>query len=445
MEYHHLETATALVARAQKAGADAVDAIVTASSQLNAGIRLGVPETIERAESQGVGLRVFCGESSATLSTADLSEAGLAKLVESAIAIARVAPPDAYAALADSTRLAKSLPDLELVDALEPSIDMLLARAKACEAAGREVPGIRNSEGADASFSASHVALASSHGVAAAYRQTYSSLSLSLIAGEGDAMQRDYAYRTTRFASELPDAGELGREAATRTLAKLNPTKIASQTMPIAFDPRVAKSLVSAFASAINGSAIARGTSFLKDAMGTQIFAPHVTIIDDPLMKRGLGSRPIDAEGVAPEKRHFIDKGVLTSWLLDTRSANQLGLATTGHASRGLSSAPHPSPSNLYIAAGSQTPEALLKNAGTVFYVTETFGHGVNLITGDYSQGASGFLYVNGERREAVSEVTIAGNLREMFAGLTPANDVQFHYATNAPTLLVARMTVAGT
>jgi len=440
-----LAASTDLVARAKKAGADNADAIAVSSTQLNAGVRLAVPETIERAESMGVGLRVFCGKSSATLSTADTSEAGLSKLVESAVAIARAAPPDAFASLADSALLAKTIPDLEMVDALEPTIDMLLARAKACEEAGRDVAGIRNSEGADASFSSTTIALASSHGVEASYRQTYSALSLSLIAGEGETMQRDYAYRTTRFASELPDAAEIGREAATRTLAKMHPEKIPSQTISVAFDPRVGKSLLSAFASAINGAAIARGTSFLKDAMGTQVFAPHITIVDDPFIKRALGSRPIDGEGVAPQRRNLIEAGTLTSWLLDTRSANQLGLTTTGHASRGISSAPHPAASNLYIAAGKETPETLLKDAGTVFYVTETFGHGVNMITGDYSQGASGFLYVNGECRQAISEVTIAGNLRAMFAALTPANDLHFHYATNVPTLLVASMTVAGT
>lgn len=445
MNQELLSLAEAVVAKAKQAGADAADAIAVASTQLNAGVRLGVPETVERAETKALGVRVFIGKSQATLSTADLSTSGLSQLVESAIAIARVAPPDPFAGLPDASQLAGTLPDIDAWDNAEPSMDALLARAKTCEEAGRSTAGITNTEGADASFSASHSALASSHGVAAQYRSTMHALSCSLIAGEGEAMQRDYAYATARHLADLHDAIAVGSEAASRTLAKMHPTKIPSQTITVAFEPRVGRQLLSAFASAINGAGIARGTSFLKGDLGKEIFAPSITIVDDPLRKRGLASRPVDGEGVATRALKVIDGGVLQSWLLDTRSAAQLGLASTGHAVRGLSSAPSPAASNMHIVAGEKSVDALLRDAGNVLYITETFGHGVNLITGDYSQGASGFYYVNGERREAVSEVTIAANLRSMFRDMVAANDLAFRYSLNTPTLLIAGMTVAGT
>jgi PmbA protein len=440
-----LDTADALVTRATRAGADAADALAIESTELNTGVRAGVPETIERAESQAIGLRVLVGKAQATLSTADMSDNGLARLVENALAIAKASPEDPYAGLADASLLGNAATDLDMADPQEPDIDTLLERARLCEEAGRAVDGITNSEGADAGFSRSHIALASSHGIAASYSGTSSSISASMIAGTGETMQRDYAYSVARHAQDMRDAHRIGAEAAQRTLDKMHPQKLPSATMPVLFEPRVAKQLLAAFGSAINGAAIARGTSFLKEKMGAQVFANSITITDDPLRKRGQGSRPIDAEGVAPTPRALVKNGILQSWLLDCRTARQLGLQTTGHASRGLSSAPSPSSSNLFIHAGDRSVAALLKDAGDVFVVTETFGHGINMITGDYSQGASGFLYKNGEKHVAVSEVTIAGNLADMFLHATPANDLAFDFATNSPSLLIASMTVAGT
>lgn len=432
------------VQAALRGGATAADAKAIHSTHLTASVRLGAPETIERAESSGIGLRVFVGQQYATLSTADTRPEALATLVENALAIAKAAPADPFAGLADAAFAPDILPDLELFDAAEPTMEQLQAHAAACEESGLSTQGITNSEGADASYSAYAVALVNSQGASFHYRTSQHALSCSLIAGEGERMQRDYAYHTTRFASDLAAPEILGAEAATRSFARLNPRKIPSQKVAVMFEPRVARHLLSAFASAINGAAIARGTSFLKSAMGEACFAPGIRIHDNPLLTRGLGSRPCDSEAVTCQPLVLVEGGVLQHWLLDSRSARQLGLRTTGHAVRGLASAPSPAPSNVYLEAGSESPEAMLKNLPAVFYVTETFGHGLNLITGDYSQGASGFWMVHGERHYAVSEVTIAGNLRDMFRALVPANDLAFRYAINSPSLLIEGMSLAG-
>jgi PmbA protein len=438
---HYCDTA---LAHAKRLGASTADAMAIHNTNQTMGVRNATAETIERAESVGLGIRVMVGQSSATLSTADLSGEGIATLVEDALRIAREAPADPYIGLADSALLATDIADLDLNDTTECRMETLLHYAKTFEAAGLAHADITNSEGAECSTSHNALALATSHGFSASYYTAHAALSCSLIAGTGDAMQRDYSYATTRKFSALPSPESLGQEAAERTLAKMRPRKLETQAITIIFDPRVARSLLGAFAGAINGASIARGTSFLKDALGTAIFAGHLNIHDDPLRKQGLASRPFDAEGVRTTKQCIVENGVLKSFLLDCRSATQLSLQTTGHASRGLSSAPSPSASNLYIAAGVASPETLLRESGRVFYVTETFGHGVNIVTGDYSQGASGFYYENGVQQFPVSEVTIAGNLRDMFLNLTPANDLAFRYGLNSPTLRIEGMTLAG-
>ncbi len=444
MSHALLDIAAHVVELATKAGATSADAVVLQSTELSTGIRNGAPETIERAESRGVGLRVFIGQSTSILSSSDVSPAALQKLADHAIAIAKAAPPDPYAGLADVSQLATNIPSLDMADAYEPSMETLQQLACECEAAGLAVKGISNTEGADAGFSRQHVALVTSHGFARGYESTQSAISIALIAGEDDAMERDYDYSAKAFFSDLPAASTVGVKAAERTLARLNPRKVNSQQAAIFFEPREAKSLLSAFAGAISGTTVARGTSFLKNDMGKKIFADGITIIDDPLIPRGNGSHPFDAEGIAAKKTEFVTNGTLNSWMLDCRSARQLGLQTTGHAIRGLSSAPHPASTNLYIAPGKESPEALMKAIGTGFYVTETIGHGTNLITGDYSVGATGFWIENGQIAYPVSEVTIAGNLREMYATLVAANDLVFRSSTNTPTLMVPRMTIAG-
>lgn len=439
-----LEIAQHAVELAAKAGASSADAVVIQSTDMNAGIRHGAPETIERAESRGVGLRVFIGQASAMLSSSDISREAMQKLAETAVAIAKAAPADPYAGLADASQLAKTLPHIETADPFEPSMEQLQQLARDCEQGGLDVAGISNSEGGDAGYSRQRVALVTSHGFAHAYESTQSAISCSLIAGEDDEMERDYDYITKTFFSDLPAAATIGQEAARRTLGRMKPRKINSQQAAIFFEPRVAKSLLSAFAGAISGTSITRGTSFLKGDLGKKIFADGITVIDDPLLPRGLGSHPFDAEGIAAHKTEFVTHGVLNSWMLDCRSARQLKLQTTGHAIRGLSSAPHPASTNLYIAAGTSSPKELLGSVKSGFMVTETIGHGTNLITGDYSVGATGFWVENGEIAYPVSEVTIAGNLRDMYANLIAANDLVFRTSTNTPTLMVPNMTIAG-
>ena len=439
-----ISRAEAAVAAAKKAGADASDALALTSMDLSTSIRHGKPEAIESAESSGIGLRVFVGQSSATLSTSEFSADALKSLAENAVAIARVAPADSFATLADKSQLAYDFAPLEAADDFTADMAMLQAHARAAEAAGLSVEGITNSEGGDASMSKHSIALVTSHGFSGAYSSARYAISTSLIAGSGDSMQRDYDYAYACFHNDLDAPEVIGKNAAKRTLERMHPHKIKSQTATVYFEPRAGRQLLSAFAGAISGSAISRGTSFLKDALNTEIFAKNIRITDDPRLKRGLASHPFDAEGVAAKKMDFVAEGKLTSWVLDTRSANQLNMKTTGHASRGLASAPHPSTSNLYLQGGVLTPEELFIDQGDGFYVTETIGHGTNLITGDFSVGASGFWIEKGERAFPVSEVTIAGNLRDIFKSLIPANDLAFKYATNVPTLAIPRMTIAG-
>lgn len=433
------------VKAARAAGADAADALYYASSSLSASHRMGKPEGLERSESSGMGLRVFTGSRFASVSSSDTSPAALKEMAERAVAMAKLAPEDPLSSLAPETMLAKQFPELDLYDPAEPDARALQRLAAETEDVARSVEGISNSEGATASYGSTEFALATSNGFAGGYRSSFHSLYTSVLAGSGTAMERDYDYSSARFAGDLRTPEAIGREAARRALARLSPRKVSTCRVPIIFDPRVSRRLLGSFLGAINGSSIARGTSFLKDSMGKAVFSNAVTVIDDPLIVRGQGSRPFDGEGLPTRKTELAKNGVLQSWLLDLRSANKLGLAPTGHASRGLSSPPSPSASNCYIANGSVTPDALMKDIKDGFYVTELIGMGVNLVTGDYSQGASGFWITNGKIDYPVSEVTIAGRLQDMFAALTPANDLKLDYATNAPTLLAGVMTLAGT
>ena len=433
-----------LVAKAQKAGADAADALMVQATDVEVSCRNGKPEDMQRAESAGIGLRVFVGKQVASVSSSDVQPEALQELVERAVAMAKAATEDEYAALAPKDRLATQLRALDLEDAAERSTETLLADCMKAEEAALEREGITNSEGAEASASRYEMALATSDGFAQNYATTQHSLSVCVLAGEGTGMERDYDYSMARFAADLKAPEAIGAQAADYTLRRMNPRKVETQQVPVVFAPRVARSLLNSFTGAISGSAVARGTSFLKGKMGEKLFADNVRIIDDPHRLRGLASKPYDAEGVANTKSVLVDSGELQQWLLDVRSANQLGLQTTGHASRGLGSAPHPSSSNCYMEAGEASPDALIADIAAGFYVTDVFGMGVNMVTGDYSQGASGLWIEKGELSYAVSELTIASTLPEMFASLVPANDLRFDYATNAPTLMVPKMTVAG-
>ncbi len=439
------DRAADLVARALKAGAHAADAIYVADASTGVQVRLGALEDVQRSEGEEIGLRVFIGTQSASASSSDLSADALAQLAERAVAMAGQAPEDQYAGLAPEELVMRGVPaDLDLDDGADVSPQALRDRAFAAEEAARAVAGVTNSEGGSASAGRAVMALATSTGFAASYSGSSHGVSASVLAGEGSGMQRDYAYHSVRHVADLDDAAMIGREAGEKAVARLNPIKLKSGPMPVILDPRVGGSMIGHLIGAITGGSIARKTSFLLDALETEVFAPHITIIDDPHRVRGLRSRPFDGEGLPTSRRAIIDKGVLTTWLLDSASARQLGLTPTGHASRGVGGPPGAGASNLHMEAGTLSPADLMADIAEGFYVTELIGQGVNGLTGDYSRGASGFVIRNGQIAEAVAEVTIAGNLKDMFRNLTPANDLTFRYGTNAPTLRLDGMTLAG-
>lgn len=433
-----------LIRAAQAAGADAADALLVESASLSIGRRLDQPEKLERAEAVDLGLRVFVGQRQAVISSTDRKPEALQALVERVVAMARAVPQDPYAGLAAPADLAVDRLELDLYDPTEPPVETLIARAQAAEAAALAVAGVTNSDGAEAGWGQSIVTLVASNGFAERYQRSRQSVSVSVIAGEGDAMQRDYDFTSTIHASDLRDPAAIGRSAGDRTVRRLNPRKIESCQVPVVFDPRVSGGFLSSFAGAIAGTSIARGTSFLKDHLGQPVFGPGITIVDDPFIQRGLRSRPFDGEGIAPLKRPLINQGLLTSWIMDLSSARQLGLASTGHAARGTGGPPSPSPTNLYMLPGTITPDDMLRDVGTGLYVTEMMGGGGSIITGDYSRGAAGFWIENGELAYPVGEITIAGNLRDMFLHLTPASDLTRQYGIDAPTLRIDGMTVAG-
>jgi PmbA protein len=435
---------TDLLARTRKAGADAADALLVESSGQSATWRLGKLDNVERAESCDLGLRVFVGRRQAIVSTGDLAPASLARLAERALAIAKAVPEDPHAGLAEPDQVARKLPTLDLDDGEEPDTEALAKQAAAAEAAALAHPKVSNSEGAEAKWRRARTTLVATNGFVGTSARSSHSIGASVIAAANGAMERDYEYRTVVRARDLPDPAEIGRDAAARAAARLNPRKSKSQAVPIVFDPRVAGSMVRHLASAISGPAVARGTTFLLDKLGAAVFAPGVAIVDDPLRASGLRSRAFDAEGILAERRRLVDAGVLTTWLLDCASARQLGLPTTGHAVRDVSSVPSPAPTNAYIEPGTVTPKTLMNDIKNGFYIIEMLGMGVNYVTGDYSRGATGFWIENGEIGWPVSEVTIAGNLAEMFAHLCPADDLELRYGIDAPTLRIDGMTVAG-
>jgi PmbA protein len=433
-----------LIRVAKQAGADAADALIVESVSAGVSCRLGKLEDVERAESSDLGLRVFVGARVAFVSSSDVSERGIAELPKRAVAMARLAPEDKFAGLAPKERLAKTIPDLDIEDSHEPSADALVDSARAVEAAAMAVKGITNSEGGSASYGRSAIALATSEGFFGRYAATSHSIAVSVLAGEGTGMERDDDHASARHLADLEGTELVGRRAGERAVARMGPRKVKSKAVPVVYDPRAANGLLGHFAGAISGASIARGVSFLKDKMGELVFAPNITILDEPHRMRGLRSKPFDGEGVRNKRWALIENGVLKTWLLDCASARQLGLETTGHAARGTSGPPMPSATNLYMAPGAVTRDALIADIREGFYVTELMGMGVNGVTGDYSRGATGFWIEDGAIAYPVSEVTIAGNLKEMFRNLVPANDLVFRSGVNAPTCRVEGMTVAG-
>jgi PmbA protein len=438
-----LELLADLIAAARKAGADAADAVLISGTSLSVQRRLGKTEHVERAEGRDLGLRVFLGQRAAIVSSSTIDPSHFAGLAERAVAMARVVPDDPYGGLAETAAPPEEVA-LDLVDPVEPATEQLLARAAAAEEAALAMPGITNSEGAEAGFSRAEASLVTSAGFAGSSVRTGHSVSATALAGSGTAMQRDYDYHSAVHLADLDDPATIGRSAAERALARLNPARPATARLPVVYDPRVAGGLLGHLAGAINGASVARGTSFLKDKLGQRIFAAGIMVRDDPRRLRGLRSRLFDGEGTPTAARALIDDGVLTSWLLDSRAGRQLGLRSTAHAARGTGGPPSPAPSNLYLSAGELTPSALMSDIKLGLYVTELIGAGVNAVTGDYSRGASGFLIREGALAEPVAEITIAGNLLEMFGHLTPANDLHFRRGTDAPTVRVEGMTMAG-
>ncbi|MGY9013971.1 MAG: TldD/PmbA family protein, partial [Rhodospirillales bacterium] len=411
-----------LLDRAKASGADSADALFVESISLSVARRLGNPENLERSESADLGLRAFVGKRQAIVSSSDTSDSALDELVTRVVAMAKSVPEDPYCGLADRDQLATDIPDLDMCDDLEPDANVMEGWAQEAEDAARAVEGVSNSEGAEAGWGKYSVALASTNGFSQSYSRSGFSLSASVLAGSGTEMERDYDYSSAVYASDLTAPREIGRSAGEKAVRRLNPRKVETGQVPVVYDPRVSRSIIGHLAGAVSGTAVARGTTFLKDSLEKEIFSTSVNIIDDPLRKRGLRSKPFDGEGLATRPLNIIDKGRLTTWVLDLRSARQLGMQSTGHASRGTSGPPSPSMSNLYLEAGAQSPKELIKNITSGFYITELIGFGVNQVTGDYSRGASGFWIENGELTFPVSEVTVAGKLVDMFANITPAS-----------------------
>ncbi len=439
-----LDIAQDIVARALKHGATAADAMVYERRDSSISIRQGVVEELEQSEAREIGLRVFAGQSSAIIAGSVLTPEARTRLAERAMAMAKLAPPDPYLGIASADQLATQELDLDLVSKTFPTAAELKHLAEETESLALGVAGITRSNGAGASSSSSDVALASSNGFAKSYRRTGFGLSFSVIAGEGTNMVRDYDGTSANHFEDLDKPEKIAASAADRAVKRMNPQKLPSQSVPVIFDRRVASSLIGHLSGAINGSSIARGVSFLKDKLGQQVFTPNITIVDDPHRLRGFSSRSFDSEGLATSRRNFIDKGTLTSWVLDLRSARQLNLQPTGNGSRGLASQPSPATSNMHMEPGEQSPEDLIKAMNKGLLITEFIGSSINPATGDYSRGVSGFWIENGEIKFPVSEITVAGNLKDMFMNLTPANDLIFKSSTNAPSCLVEGMTIAG-
>lgn len=433
-----------LIRKAKGAGADAADAVLFDSASLSLSQRLGKTEKLERSESGDLGLRVFIGKRQAIVSSTDRSAKALDELVERAVAMARVVPEDPFTGLADPDQLAREFPDLDVLDLSEPTAEILIERARIAEETALAVEGVTNSEGADAGWSRSTIAIAASNGFKGSYGVSRQSLSVSVLAGTGTGMERDYDYDSKVYGADLRDPAAIGREAGERSVRRLNPRRVKSCKVPVLFDPRVSRGILGHLTGAISGPSIARGTSFLKDKMGQQIFAAGITIVDDPHVKRGLRSRPFDAEGIATSRRNLIEDGRLTTWLLDLRSSRQLGLSTTGHAARGTSGPPGPAPANVYMAPGKKSRDELLAEIKDGFYVTELMGMGVNGVTGDYSRGAAGYWIENGQLAYPVNELTIAGNLKDMFLNMEPASDLELRFGMDAPTVRIDGLTIAG-
>ena len=438
------ETAQNIIDLTLKAGATDCDVVLAKSHGKSISCRFQKIEDLDESNEKTIGIRALVDQRQAFVSSSDIETDNVDKLVTKCVEMAKLAPIDDTAVLGDSSLFEHDAPDLDLFEREEVNTETLIEAVKECEDAALSVKGITNSEGAGASSSKGEFFLATSNGFQGGYQSSSSSVSCSVLAGQGQDMERDYEYAVKRHISDLPSAKEIGLTAAEKTLKRLNAKKISSTKLPVVFDKRISNDLLGYLASSISGTSIARGTSFLKDSLGKQIFNKDVTIIDDPAINRGLGSKPFDGEGVKVEKKELVTNGKLNTWILNTSTAKKLGLKTTGNASRSVGSPPGVSTSNLYMTNGLKSYNDILSSINYGFYATELIGMGVNLVTGDYSMGGSGMLIEKGEITHAVSEVTIASNLKEIFMNLSAANDLEFKYRSNAPTVLIESMTLAG-
>lgn len=434
-----------LIERAQKHGADAAESFGVNSTSISAEVRGQKTETLEYAETSGVDLHVFCGKKQALISSSVLDTQTLDELAERAVEMAKAVPDDPYSGLADPEMQAKEFKDLDLYDSAVQTTESLLELALRTEAAALDVKGVTQSNGVGASTETTEVIMASTTGFMRRYKRSNTAFSVSALAEDKDGnKETDYDYSSAVYLSDLASPEEIGRSAGERTVRRLGAEKIPSAVMDIVLEPRIAKGLLGILSSAVNGTSIARGTSFLKDSMGEELFSPNLSVIEDPHRLRGLSSRLCDAEGLPTARRAVIDSGVLTTWMLDLHSARKLGLAPTGHAARGLGGNTHPAPSNLSLTGGTMTPEELMSDIKRGLYITQLFGQGINMITGDYSRGASGFLIENGKITVPVHEITIAGTLKSMFKNMAAANDLDERYAFSSPTVRLFNMSVAG-
>jgi PmbA protein len=442
-----LETLTAaLLDEARKAGAESADAMALSGTSQSIDIRAGRLEQAERSEGVEIGLRVLMGGRQACVSASDTSAATLRQLAERAVAMAREAPVDPYAGLADADQIARDwdLAGLDLCDTSpEPSASALETDARMAEAAAMAVAGITQVE-ASAGSRLRQVHLAASNGFSGGYARSSRSISAVAFTGDGTGMERDYAGEGRVHQVDMPGADGIGALAAERALARAGATKPKTGTYPVLFDERVAASMIGHLLSAINGASIARGSSWLQDALGQQILPAGLSVIEDPLRPRVSGSRPFDGEGLPTAKRMIVQDGILTGWTLDLATARKLGMQSTANASRGTSSPPSPSTSNIDLTMGPASRADLIRDMGTGLLVTSMIGSTINPTTGDYSRGASGFWVENGQILFPVNECTIAGNLREMLLRMVPANDAKAHLSTRVPSLLIEGMILAG-
>ena len=436
-----------LLSAAKRAGADAADAMAVRGTSVSIDVRAGALEHAERSEGIDIGLRVFVGQKVANVSASDTSTPTIDEMAQRAVAMAQEAPDDPYAGLAEPSQLITDwdIDALELHDATpEPAPDTLQQDAAEAEAAAMDVHGITQIQSASAAYGVRQIHLAASNGFSGGYARTDRALSCVAIAGTGTGMERDYAGDSRIFQADLRDAGEIGREAAERALARMDARKPPTGSYPVLFDERVSSTLIGHLLAAVNGASVSRGASWLRDSLGEQVLPAHLSVLEDPHRPRTGASRPFDAEGLPTTKRAIIEDGILTGWTLDLANARKLGMSSTGNAARGTASGPSPCIWNTALTQGTASKSDLIRDMGTGLLVTSMIGSTINPNTGDYSRGAAGLWVENGEVQYAINECTIAGKLRQMLMSIVPANDARTHLSRVVPSLLVEGMTLAG-